>query len=369
MSNKGTNRSTAINLVAHLDAEMGVGEVARRLISLLSAAGIDLNLVPFEASKARKEHKGIYKTGDFLAGHGTLSCVNADQLGALVAIFGISANTQNFHNGFWAWELEDFPESFAPASKLIDEIWTISTFAQESIQKAVSTKVRTVKVPVPIPNTKTKLNRKDLGIPGKKFLVTSSFDLNSDIERKNPAGSIGAFLKAFPKPVGATLFLKSINGDKHTTRYNELQELAQGREDIVFFDGYLDHYRNKGLLELSDLYLSLHRAEGYGLNLADAMARKTAVIATGYSGNLDFMDEASSVLVPFEKVAVTNYAGMRVNSKWAEPDIELASRKLRELFDKPQLVQELAHKGFVKIKNENSLQVSVENFQKEFMGE
>jgi glycosyltransferase involved in cell wall biosynthesis len=227
--------------------------------------------------------------------------------------------------------------------------------------------VRTVKVPVPLPYAKTAVNRKDLGIPEKTFLVTSSFDLNSDIDRKNPAGSIKAFLKSFPKPSGATLFLKSINGDKHTTRLSELQELAQGREDIVFFDGYLDQYQNKGLLELSDIYLSLHRAEGYGLNLADAMARKTAVIATGYSGNLDFMDEASSVLVPFEKVAVTNYAGIWVNSKWAEPDIDFASRKLRDLFDSSQLVEEFAQKGFSKIKSENSLKVAVENFQKEFM--
>ncbi len=368
MSKNDATSSTAVNLVAHLNAEMGVGEVARRFISLLSAAGIDLNLVPFEASKARKDHQGLYKMGDFLAGHGTLSCVNADQLGALVSFFGITPSARKFHNGFWAWELEDFPESFAPAAKLLDEIWTISTFAQKSIEKAVSTKVRTVKVPVPIPNSKTALRRKDLGIPEKTFLVTSSFDFNSDIERKNPAGSIDAFLKAFPKPAGATLFLKSINGDMHTKKTKELQELAQGREDIVFLDGYLDHYQNKGLLELSDIYLSLHRAEGYGLNLADAMARKTAVIATNYSGNLDFMDEDSSVLVSFEKVAVTNYAGVKVNSKWADPDIDFASRKLRELFDSHSLVEDLAQKGFSKIKSENSLKVTVENFQKEFMG-
>ena len=367
MSKNDAASSTAVNLVAHLNAEMGVGEVARRLISLLSAAGIDLNLVPFEASKARKNHKGLYKTGNFLAGHGTISCVNADQLGALVAFFGISASNRKFHNGFWAWELEDFPESFAPAAKLLDEIWTISKFTQESLSKALNTRVRTVKVPVPIPNAKTALKRKDFGIPEKTFLVTSSFDFNSDIERKNPAGSIGAFLKAFPKPVGATLFLKSINGNKHTKSTKELLELAQGREDIVFLDGYLDHYQNKGLLELSDIYLSLHRAEGYGLNLADAMARKTAVLATNYSGNLEFMDEDSSVLVPFEKVIVSNYAGMKVNSKWAEPDTEFASRKLRELFESAPLVETLAQKGFSKIKSENCLKVAVENFQKEFM--
>lgn len=367
MNNRGAAGSTAVNLIAHLNAEMGVGEVARRLISLMSAAGIDLNLVSFEASKARKDHKGLYRTGNFLAGQGTLSCVNADQLGALVAFFGIPSTAIKFHNGFWAWELEDFPTTYAPAAKLLDEIWTISTFVQKSIEKTVGRKVRTVKLPVPIPNSKTVLSRKDFGIPEKTFLVSSSFDFNSDIERKNPAASIVSFLKAFPKPSGAMLFLKSINGDMHANKSNELQELAQGRQDIMFFDGYLDHYENRGLLELSDIYLSLHRAEGYGLNLADAMARKTAVMATGYSGNLDFMDEDSNILVPFQKMPVTEYAGIIVNSNWADPDVDFAADKLRKLSDSPTLVQELASRGFTKIKKENSLAMVVKRFQKEFM--
>lgn len=367
MSSKRVERSTGVNVVAHLMAEMGVGEVARRLISLLSASGLDLNLVPFEASKARKDHKGDYKIGDFVAGQGTLSCVNADQLGAVIAYFGITSTGSQFHNGFWAWELEDFPAVYARAAKLLDEIWTISTFAQRSIENAVSTKVRTVKVPVPIPKSKTPLRRKDFRIPEKTFLVTSSFDFNSDIERKNPAASIESFLKAFPKPSGATLFLKSINGFTHANKSNELQELAQGREDIMFFDGYLNHFENKGLLELSDIYLSLHRAEGYGLNLADAMARKTAVIATGYSGNLDYMDEDSNILVPFRKIPVTKYAGIHVNSNWADPDVDFAAENLRNLLDSPKVVQEIAFNGFTKIKNENSLAVAVKKFQKEFM--
>jgi hypothetical protein len=357
-----------INLVAHLNSEMGVGEVARRLISLLTAAGMDLNLVSFEASKARKKHEGQYKMGDFLASQGTLSCVNADQLGALVAFFGIFSRPGQLHNGFWAWELEDFPAVFSPAANLLDEIWTISTFAQNSIQKTVNTKVRTVKVPVPMPKTRTVLSRRDFGIPEKTFLVTTSFDFNSDIERKNPVSSIAAFLKAFPKSSGATLFLKSVNGEIHPRKLMELHDLAQGREDIVFFDGYLDHYRNKALLELSDLYLSLHRAEGYGINLADSMARNTAVMATGYSGNLDFMDQDSSILVPFEKVPVKDYAGITVNSWWADPDVEFASSKLSALFESQLSLQQLAYNGRLKIKNENSLRVVVKNFQKEFMG-
>jgi glycosyltransferase involved in cell wall biosynthesis len=367
MISECVERSTGMNVVAHLKAEMGVGEVARRLISLLSASGLDLNLVPFEASKARKDHEGDYKLGDFVASQGTLSCVNADQLGAAIAYFGITSTAKQFHNGFWAWELEDFPTTYSPAARLLDQIWTLSSFAQASIKKAVNIPVRMVKVPVPIPNRQTALCRRDFGIPEKTLLVTSSFDFDSDIERKNPAASIDAFLKAFPKPVGATLFLKSINGSKHQTKFNELKELSKGRNDIVFSNAYLNHYENKGLLELTDLYLSLHRSEGYGLNLADSMARKTAVMATGYSGNMDFMDDESNALIPFEKIPVTQYAGISVDSNWADPDVDFAAYKLRELLDSPALVKELAINGFTKIKNENSLAVVVKKFQKEFM--
>jgi len=367
MKSRSKPNSAGTNFVAHLNAEMGVGEVARRLASLLSAAGMNLNLVQFEASTARKQQGMAQKVGRFDSSLPTISCVNADQLGALVSFFGISPNGQVAHRGFWAWELEDFPDKYLPASKLLDEIWTLSNFAETSISQAVATKVKTIKVPVPIPKSETTLSREDFGIAKNVFLVTSSFDFNSEVERKNPAGAISAFMSAFPKPSMATLLLKSINGDKHPSALESLREQARNRKDIVFLDGYMNHYENHGLLEVSDVYLSLHRSEGYGLNLADSMARKTAVIATGYSGNLDFMDEKSSVLIPYEKVSVSNYAGIRVHSKWANPDLDYASHKLRYLFNSPLETSKLANSGFLKIRDENSLKVVVEKFQKEFM--
>lgn len=356
-----------LNFISHTRGEFGIGEISRRLMALLSAAGIQLNLVPFELNKSRNQYNLMRETGAWAENSRTISCVNADQIGSLISNFKISPKNTYSHIGFWSWELEDFPIQYKSASKLLDEIWTLSSFAQDSISKTADTLVRTVRVPVPIPKTKTSVKREDFGVRKNTFLVTSSFDFNSDTERKNPAAVISAFTKAFPKPNLATLIIKSINGHYHPSRNEELQDLAQSRPDIIFLDGHMNHYVNQGLLELADVYVGLHRSEGYGLNLADAMARKTAVVATGYSGNLDFMDDLSSILIPYEKVDVQNYAGIRVASQWANPDIEYAASKLRFLFENPTQTESLANLGHLKIKKEHSLNVAVSKFQKEFM--
>ncbi len=356
-----------VNVIAHLQSEMGVGEISRRLISLLSASGLDTNIVPFEANNSRRSQEIAFPIGKFNPDANSISCINADQVGAVVAYFGIRPDALSNHVGFWAWELEDFPQIYKSSANLLDEIWTFSEFAKLSISKAVETPVSSVKVPVPVPAKPTAMQRDDFGLSPRDFVVATSFDFNSDLNRKNPRGSIEAYLKAFPKSGKAKLFVKSINGDKFVDDYAELKDISNGRKDIIFFDGHLSHYENHALLELSDIYISLHRAEGYGLNLADAMARKTAVIATGYSGNLDFMDENANALVPFEKIPVTKYAGISVDSNWADPDVDFAADRLKKLLDSPTLLKELALNGFTKIRNENSLAVVVKKFQKEFM--
>lgn len=356
-----------INVIAHLNSEMGVGEISRRLISLLSASGLETNLVPFEANKARRSQEIAVPVGRFVPAANVISCINADQVGALVSHFGIRPDDRMNHVGFWAWELEDFPRIYRSSANLLDEIWTFSEFAKTSISKSVEISVSTVKVPVPIPAKPTSVQRGDFGLSPRDFVVTTSFDFNSDIGRKNPQGSIKAYMKAFPKSGTAKLFVKSINGNKFTKDYAELKEIAKGRNDIIFYDGYLNHYENHALLELSNIVLSMHRSEGYGLNLADAMARKTAVVATSYSGNLDFMDEQSSVLVPYSMTPVSHYAGLKVDSNWADPDLDFAANSVLKLSENPSALAKLGIEGYEKIRSENSLGVLVKKFQKEFM--
>ena len=236
-----TSRAPAINLFGHIQSELGIGEISRRLVSLLVASGVDLNIVPFEANTARKQHPLVHKTGQYNPLAHSISCVNADQLVSLISFFGIAHSSNTSHTGIWAWELEDFPSLFSQVANLLDQVWTLSDFARNSIAATVTTPVKTVNVPVPVPTSETELKRIDFGVPKGTFLVSTSFDFNSDVDRKNPEGAIVAYKMAFPEVRSSTLVVKSINGQNHEEEFERLKAAAEDRQDIIFLDGYLNH--------------------------------------------------------------------------------------------------------------------------------
>jgi glycosyltransferase involved in cell wall biosynthesis len=355
-----------LSVIAHADAELGVGESSRRLYSLLQASGLKTSLVPFRANGSRRQHATNYDFSDFATSPTLISAVNPDQLGHLLSehpeVFKYASN----HIGFWAWELPDFPDTYRPSVDLVDEIWTISGFCKEAISKSSSAPVRRVSLPVPLPSQTSELRKTGGSSANRIFTILVSFDYFSDVRRKNPAAAIASYLKAFSDKDRTRLILKSINGDKFPFEQASLRELAKNRADIFFQDGYLTANENAALVASADVYLSLHRSEGYGINLADAMARSIAVIATGYSGNLEFMDDEASILVPFELVPLETYAGLRVNSQWAEPDCDFVAKTLRSLYENPSRVVEVGQRGRAKIAKEHSLPVLASRFRKEF---
>ena len=121
------------------------------------------------------------------------------------------------------------------------------------------------------------------------FLFLFVFDFFSVLERKNPLGLIDAFARAFRAGEGPTLVIKTINGDRKLHDLEKLRAAAEGRQDILVIDDYYSAEEKNSLLGLCDCYVSLHRSEGLGLTMAEAMGLEKPVIATGYSGNLDFM--------------------------------------------------------------------------------
>ena len=131
--------------------------------------------------------------------------------------------------------------------------------------------------------------------PGFLFLFV--FDFFSILERKNPLGLIDAFTRAFRPDEGPTLVIKTINGERRLTDLERLRAAAAGRRDILIVDEYYSAEQKNALMGLCDCYVSLHRSEGLGLTMAEAMALGKPVIATGYSGNLDFMTPENSYLV------------------------------------------------------------------------
>ena len=164
------------------------------------------------------------------------------------------------------------------------------------------------------------------------------FDFLSTFERKNPLGLVEAFTRAFAPGEGPVLVLKSINADQRPAQAEQLRLAVAGRPDILLLEDYLDADARDALVAGCDCYVSLHRAEGLGLTMAEAMAYGKPVVATGYSGNLQFMSEENSFLVPWRPAPVP--AGAEpypAGGTWAEPDLDAAAAVLRRVVDEPEL--------------------------------
>ena len=191
-----------------------------------------------------------------------------------------------------------------------------------------------MRLPVPFPAAGTE-TRQNLDLP-EGFLFYATFDYSSTFGRKNPVGVVEAFLRAFREGSGAQLVIRSINGRRDPNGRRLLHRAAAGRRDIRIVDRYLEPPQKNAMLAHCDCYVSLHRAEGFGHSLAEAMRLGKPVIATGWSGNLEYMTEANSYLVDYRMSRVGHGSWpYPPASWWAEPDLDHAAELMRAVFNDP----------------------------------
>ncbi len=225
------------------------------------------------------------------------------------------------------------------AFDLVDEVWVASEFTREAVAAETSKPVHVVPVPLEPPEV-SPVSRAEVGLPDG-FLFLFSFDFLSIAERKYPLGLVEAFCRAFRPGEGPMLAIKSINGDRRSEELTRLRRAAAGRPDVHVLDGYVPPATKDAVMASCDCYVSLHRSEGLGLTLAEAMALGKPVIATGYSGNLAFMDEENSYLVR-HGTAITP-AGIDpypAGAEWAEPDLDHAAELMRRVYEHPEEARE-----------------------------
>ncbi len=325
-----------VNLVGYLRAEDGVGAVARSVLDVLDRVGTPVSLrtcvaTPSRQSLARTDRSSRTDvTYDV-----TIACVNADQLPLLALRMGEQMPVASSTVGVWAWEVETFPQWMAWSEKLLDEVWTYSRHAAGAIAAVCDVPVHVFRPPVVVPELASGFERADFGLTDD-FTFLFCFDFGSVFERKNPLAVIDAFRRAFSPGEGPRLLIKTVNGSSVPKRWHQLIAAAGDRSDIEVRDGYEPAERQTALMAVCDCYVSLHRAEGYGLTLAEAMAAGKPVIGTGYSGNLDFMTHDTAVLVPYEMQRIP--LGCRpypATGSWASPDVDAASEAMRRLVSDP----------------------------------
>jgi hypothetical protein len=326
-----------VNVVGYLQGELGIGESARLMLRALEATHVPYSTTSVETQLQSRlgvalgVSEGSAQTYDV-----TLVCVNADRLGAVAETIP-SLMTGTFRVGMWYWEVEDFPPTMHSNFGLVDEVWVASDFVRAAL--APHTRLRVVTVPPPLPQAgpTTTLTRADLGLPADRPVLLFSFDYLSTAERKNPIGLINAFRRAFSPDEGPVLVLKSINADKRVGDAERVRLRAADEPDVLLFEKYLSAEARDALVQLCDVYVSLHRSEGLGLTIAEAMALGKPVIATGYSGNLQFMTKTNSFLVPWSDALVPeNCAPYPAGTRWAEPDLDEAARLMRFVIENPE---------------------------------
>jgi SAM-dependent methyltransferase len=329
-------QSLGVNVAGFLRGGLGLGQAARLYVAALREAGVPVRTMtvdprmPNVPGAVAKATEFTDLTTDEDAAF-NLVCVNAPELPSFYAEAGREFFEDRYTIGVWAWETDVVPASWDRAFALVDEIWVYSSYVVELLSHAAPVPV--VRMPLPIVPPSAEGAELTIDVPDA-FTFLFIFDFFSTLQRKNPLGLVEAFKRAFTPGQGPHLLLKSFNGDYKPERLAQLVRAAEGRRDIHIVDRFVSEAERAALMERCDAYVSLHRAEGFGLTLGEAMALGKPVVGTGYSSNLDFMTPANSYLVDYEMTQVgpegENYPA---EGTWAEPDLDHAANLMRQVWE------------------------------------
>jgi hypothetical protein len=330
-----TRREAAsICIVSTFKESSGTSSAATSLFAGLGASGLQVSSI----SIAREGNAYIPEspTPQARAAELFIWAINPPQCLAAMHALRSDLPANAVHVGYWWWELESPPPiSFSQSAIAFREIWSGSAFATAGM---VGLPVPVHKAPLVMSPTSTapsSRRRAQRGWGRDEMVVLVRADAHSSLTRKNPIGAVEAFLFAFPLPRGkARLVIKVSNASAAPEMMKLLRSVASVRADIEIMTGMLDSEGNAELTADADVFLSLHRAEGLGLGVAEALAARTVPVVSACGGALELVDAYCAVLIPATRVPVHDDAGLYLEGTWHEPAIEAAALALLSLLDK-----------------------------------
>lgn len=270
--------------------------------------------------------------------------INPDQWIQACGMFPQKAFDGHYNIGVWLWELEDIPEKWHDTFPYVNELWAPSRFIADALKKVSPVPVTFIPYGMDVPVAEG-LFRSDFDLPENKFLVLAMYDSNSFMSRKNPMAAVEAFHQAFgDKPEKAHLVLKINNPTEHDLA--ALRGVFGSDDTYTLITGTMPKPRLNALIRLCDVFISLHRSEGFGLVMAEAMALGRPVVATNWSANVEFMPGNAACMVDYDLIPVDNaYQWGQAGQRWADAHVDHAAEYLRRLADDPDYYERISLNG------------------------
>ena len=328
-----------ITLLGHLTAPTGLGEGARLTADALADAGYTVGLIDVTHANDRAacgEQCGTrpeFVEGD--VGGPLIVHLNPPEFQFALSRHRLSGRNRKLI-AFWAWEVSTVPNHWRRAFRLAHEIWVPSRFTAKMLRDAgCSVRLKVVHHPV---REMAAGEHRRAASPTLRVLTVFAYDLGFD--RKNPLAAVAAFQSAFGQRTDVELVIKARGRSISGLPEQRLAAAIAGMTNVTMMQGTQSRAEYLDLLRDCDILLSLHRAEGFGLVMAEAMLMGKPVVATAWSGNLDFMTDRSACLVPARLVRVSDENYRAVRGNWAEPSIDAAAAWLTRLTD-PALRQKI----------------------------
>lgn len=336
---RGTHRF-GVNLIGYAYGELGIGEDVRMAARSLLAAGVPFTIVNIEPGKSVRQNERsleqwVSEVPEYMF---NIVCLTALEHLRVYLERGRALFTGRYTIGYWPWELHVWPAKWVHCFSLADEVWASSKHIARAACEASDARV--LVMPMAVAFNATRLDRlesrKKFSLPQHRTLFVFSFDGNSYTRRKNPAGIVKAFTEAFPTgEETVSLIIKCMRPDNENEEWRQILEVARRDSRLVVIDEMLSKEDVMELYGCCDCFVSLHRAEGFGRGIAEALTLNLDVIATGYGGNVEFCEAVDASLVGYElvRLAPDEYVEAE-NNYWAEPDLEAAADAMRSVASK-----------------------------------
>ncbi len=270
---------------------------------------------------------------------------------------GLLRRSGIYRIAYWAWELDSIPREWVELTPLLDAIWAPTAFVADAFRQRMPLPVHEVLPGVELGEIEP-MTKGDLGIPEENYVFLFMFDMCSQMVRKNPLALIEAFRAAFAWSDNVTLVIKVSRGRSHPEGFSALEQAAL-EAGVIVVDEVLSRARAYGFMQMCDCFVSLHRAEGFGLCLAEAMLMGKPVIATNYSGNLAFMHPGNSFLIDYTLTEIDDDNPIyKAGNHWAEPSIDHAAAMMRHCYDNPARAAAVGALGQAEVRQKLSLKAA-----------